>query len=260
MQNPYSALLKEAGKLLASGFWGTKEVVHKGSIDLVTDYDVAVEALLIEGFKNLLPHHAIISEEDGSLAHHNAENKIIIDPIDGTTNFVHGLPHVAISIGIYREGILDEGIVYNPLLEECFYAKRGEGAWCNGTRLEVTTTRELKHALIATGFPYSIDSNQADYLWVMQTLGEMVQKTQGVRRLGAAALDLAYVAAGRFDGFYEKGLKPWDVAAGMLLVIEAGGQISEESGAPYCPFRSDVVIASNGGIHRSFCEVITPLR
>ena len=162
--NKLKKIVFSAGEIIKDGFWATKEIKHKGSIDLVTEYDVKVENFLIENLEKLLPNYEIIAEESSNTKRDNP-NKIIIDPIDGTTNFVHKIPFVAISIGIYKDNSPFIGIVYNPILNEFFYAKVGDGAYLNEKSLNVTQTKDLKESLITTGFPYTIDKNEFDHKW-----------------------------------------------------------------------------------------------
>ena len=237
----------EAGKLFEEGFHATKQVRHKGVVDLVTQYDVAVEEYLKEHIGRLLPDFTIIGEESGS-EEARAEKAVYIDPIDGTTNFIHKIPVCAISVGLWVEGI-----VYNPVLEELFTASFGEGAFLNGRRIAVSKTADLQQSLLATGFPYTKVEMGRDYRWVIETMASLLPGTQDLRRLGSASVDLCYVANGIFDGFYECNLKPWDVAAGILLVEEAGGRISNHRGEPY-RFGDPIIVATNGANHDRLLE------
>lgn len=240
-------IARNAGEIVKEGFYGSKNVTNKGSKDLVTEYDVRVEEFIIEQVRLAFKGYGIVAEES-ALSSDNP-NKIIIDPIDGTTNFVHGIPNVAISIGLFENGVPTAGIVYNPIQDELYHAKRGEGAYCNGERIAVTNETRLKHSLIATGFPYTIDKSKEDFAWNMGKVSALLPDVQDIRRLGAASLDMCYVARGSFEGYYEMNLKPWDVAAGMVIVQEAGGVISEQNGLPYDPFDHRIVVVSNGKIH-----------
>lgn len=240
-------IAKEAGEILTEGFYGSKKVTNKGSKDLVTEYDVRVEDFIIGRIKESFPGYGIVAEES-ALASDNPD-KIIIDPIDGTTNFVHKIPNVAISIGLFKENRPSAGVVYNPIQEELYHAVRGEGAYCNGEPIGVTTETRFKHALIATGFPYTIDKSREDFEWNMQKIATVLPDVQDIRRQGAASLDLCYVARGSFEGYYEMNLKPWDVAAGMVIVSEAGGRISDQNGKAYDPFKNRIIVVTNGKIH-----------
>ena len=220
----------------------------------MTEYDVRVENFIIEKISIHFPDYGIVAEES-QLSSDNPD-KIIIDPIDGTTNFVHRIPNVAISIGIFRDIRPYAGIVYNPIQDELYHAVKGEGAYCNGERLTVTDENRFKHALIATGFPYTIDKSRDDFEWNMRKVGNILPDVQDIRRLGSASLDLCYVARGSFEGYYEMNLKPWDVAAGMVIVEEAGGMISDQNGNPYDPFTNRIIVASNGKIHGKLTEYL----
>ena len=247
-------IAKKAGEILKEGFYGNKNVTNKGSKDLVTEFDVKVENFIIERVSKQFPGYGIVAEESQLIS--GNPDKIIIDPIDGTTNFVHGIPNVAISIGIFKAGRPYAGIVYNPIQNELYHAVKGAGAFCNGERLSVTEESRFKHALIATGFPYTIDKSREDFEWNMQKVGNILPEVQDIRRLGAASLDLCYVARGSFEGYYEMNLKPWDVAAGMVIVEEAGGVISDQNGNPYDPFANRIIVVSNGKIQSRLIEYL----
>ncbi len=251
MENLIKIVL-EVGQLFQEGFHATKEIRYKGRVDLVTQYDVAVENLLKEKISALLPDYTIIGEESAS-EHQRATKAIYIDPIDGTTNFVHKIPFCAISIGVWIDGRAEMGIVYNPIMNELFYAKRGEGAFCNNQKISVTSTESLERSLLATGFPYTKVEKGRDFRWVIQTMENLLPYTQDIRRLGAASIDLCYVANGTFDAFYECNLKPWDVAAGLLIVEEAGGTVSNHKGEPY-RLGDPIIVATNGYNHTALLE------
>jgi myo-inositol-1(or 4)-monophosphatase len=240
-------IAQEAGAILKEGFYGTKNVTNKGSKDLVTEFDVKVENFIIEKIKAAFPAYGIVAEES-ALASDNPD-KIIIDPIDGTTNFVHGIPNVAISIGLFKDNIPTAGVVYNPIQNELYHAVKGEGAYRNGERIGVTDETRFKHALIATGFPYTIDKSKSDFEWNIKMVASILPDVQDIRRLGAASLDLCYVARGSFEGYYEMNLKPWDVAAGIVIVQEAGGVVTDQNGEQYDPLRDRIIVVSNGKIH-----------
>ncbi|MCU0586554.1 MAG: inositol monophosphatase [Syntrophobacteraceae bacterium] len=226
-QVAHSAIL-EAGKLIREriGRIGGNAVFSKGPSDFVTEVDRASEALIIEAIQGRYPHHHILAEES---AHGSLGEGItwVIDPLDGTTNFIHGFPFVAVSIGACEDGIPVLGLVLDPLREELFTARRGGGAWLNGHPIRARQHIQLKDALVATGFPFRSKWLIDPYLASFKGIFEQVS---GIRRAGAAALDLAYTAAGRVDGFWEPGLAPWDMAAGAVLVTEAGGQVCEFRG------------------------------
>ncbi|UFS62561.1 inositol monophosphatase [Sulfurimonas sp. HSL-3221] len=242
------AIAQEAGSLFLEGYHAPKEVRYKSDIDLVTQYDVAVEELLKARLAEAFPDHTLVGEESSATITY-PEKAIYIDPIDGTTNFVHGIPFCAISIGIWEDQQPVAGCVYNPVLEELFYAEKGKGATLNGEPIRVDAEADsLPRALIATGFPYTKIEQGGDYEWVLRTMRSMLPFTRDIRRLGSAALDLCYTAKGTFAGFYEINLKPWDVAAGILIVLEAGGAVSREDGEPYTLERR-IIVATNGKIH-----------
>ena len=247
------AIVQQAGTLFLEGYHAHKEVSYKSEIDLVTQYDVAVEALLKKLLGEAFPGHTLIGEEssDGRTF---PDKAIYIDPIDGTTNFVHGIPFCAISVGVWEAQEPVAGCVYNPVLEELFYAEKGKGATLNGEPIRVDTAAEtLPRSLIATGFPYTKIEQGDDYEWVLRTMRSMLPRTRDIRRLGSAAIDLCYVAKGTFAGFYEINLKPWDVAAGILMVQEAGGKVSREDGGPYT-LDHRIIVASNGIVHGALVE------
>lgn len=231
-------------------------VEFKGINDLVSYVDKQAEVQLVAGLKALLPGSAFITEEgtEGSLDWNELDPQTpywIIDPLDGTTNFVHGLPIFAISIGLLLNGKLILGCVHDPNRNECFYAWEHGGAWCNDQRIHVSPITELKGCLLATGFPYFNFKGLPKYL---NTIHDFMQKCHGLRRMGSAAIDLAYVASGRFEGFFEYNLNPWDVAGGMVLVREAGGVVSDFSGADNALFGREIVAA--GPAHGEILEVI----
>jgi myo-inositol-1(or 4)-monophosphatase len=203
------------------------KVETKGRNDFVSEADRQAEAVIVDTILNHYPDHAILAEEGG--ARGESDHLWIIDPLDGTTNFLHGFPVFCVSVGLQIRGRLEHGVIYDPLRQEMFTASRGEGAQLDGRRIRVTNRRDLADALIGTGFPYRRGSAGLDPY--MALLKDVIRNAAGVRRPGAAALDLAYVAAGRLDGFWETGLKPWDLAAGALLIREAGGIISGLDGS-----------------------------
>lgn len=244
----------EAGKLFEEGFHAAKEVRHKGVVDLVTQYDVAVEELLKKHLAEVMPEFTLIGEESGD-EQMRAGKAIYIDPIDGTTNFIHKIPVCAISVGVWVDGVPAAGIVYNPILNELFAAEAGVGAFHNGRPIRVSETVELQQSLLSTGFPYTKVEMGRDFRWVIETMKSLLPFTQDIRRLGAASVDLCYVANGIFDGFYECNLKPWDVAAGILLVTEAGGRISNHRGEPY-RLGDPIIVATNGKNHDALLEKI----
>jgi myo-inositol-1(or 4)-monophosphatase len=228
------------------------EVSHKGEVNLVTEVDLAAEELIVSRVWSAFPGHAILAEENHS-ATKSGSHTWIIDPLDGTTNYAHGFPVFAVSIGLEIDGDLACGAVYNPVLDEMFTARRGRGASCNGQPIRVSSTGRLDASLLATGFPYDIRTSEDNNL---DNFREFALRAQAVRRAGAAALDFCYVAAGRLDGFWEPKLSPWDCAAGYLLVREAGGKVTNYRGEEGSIYEREC-IASNGLIHE---ELLTVLR
>lgn len=242
----------QAGDIVRAKAPLPKDIRKKGRIDLVTETDLAVEALLKQTLGALVPEASFLAEEShGSLE--PGPLTWIVDPLDGTTNFAHGVPFVAISVALWQGGSVALGVVDLPLLSETFTAVRGAGAFLNGEPIHVSEASRLEESLVATGFPYAIHEHLD---MILRHLRLMLLKTQGVRRPGAAALDLAFVACGRYDGFYELALKPWDTAAGMLLVQEAGGRVSEYDAARPYGFGSGCILATNGRIHEEMSGVL----
>lgn len=235
-----------AGRVLRDLYGKPHQVRHKGVVDLVTEADVAAEEAALGILKQHPGEIGIIAEESQAAYSGPPQGRVwIIDPLDGTTNFAHGFPVFAVSIA-YAEGEVSKvGVVYAPMQDELFCAVQGCGAWLNGRQIRVSSVASLGAALLATGFPYAIAEEAAP---VMAALGRLVTRCQGVRRPGAAAIDLAWLACGRSDGFWEINLKPWDTAAGILLVTEAGGRISTYAGNHWHPYLAEI-IASNGLIH-----------
>jgi myo-inositol-1(or 4)-monophosphatase len=246
---------RDAGRVLAKRFGRTLEISNKSELDLVTESDLASERLIIDRIKTHYPRHAILAEESGASEPADREKQSdwrwIIDPLDGTTNYAHGYPCFCVSIGLENKGRRELGVVYDPIRDEIFTAERGQGAALNGRRIHVSPTPNLASALLCTGFPYDVRERSE----FARHFANFIMAAQGVRRDGAAALDLAYVAAGRFDGFWEEGLKPWDVAAGALIIEEAGGRVSNYSGEPIDIY-SPPIMASNGLVHEEMMRVL----
>jgi myo-inositol-1(or 4)-monophosphatase len=246
-------MARDAGRILLEKF-GTDIAIHKkGDINLVTDADLASEDLIVERIKSHFPKHAILAEESGHavVIDGASEWKWIIDPLDGTTNFAHGYPCFAVTIGLEHERELKIGVTYDPTRDEMFSAEKGHGSSLNNKPIRVSKTDELRDALLVTGFPYDFKSKP----FFSKHLNDFLYHARGVRRDGSAAIDMAYVACGRFDGFWEEGLNPWDMAAGVLLIEEAGGQVSgydEKKFSIYSP----PILASNGVIHAEMARVL----
>lgn len=242
----------DAGRILADRFGRALQIKHKGDIDLVTEADLASERLIIERIKNYYPRHNILAEESGaSVAEGASEWKWIVDPLDGTTNYAHTYPCFCVSIGLEHKGEIALGVIYDPMRDETFAAERGEGATLNGRRIRVSEVDDLNEAMLCTGFPYDV-RDHGDFA---RHFSNFIKHAQAVRRDGSAALDLASVACGRFDGFWEEGLRPWDVAAGVLLVEEAGGRVSHYDGAPFNIY-TPPIMASNGLVHEAMMHVL----
>jgi myo-inositol-1(or 4)-monophosphatase len=242
---------KDAGRLLRDRVGTRIDIDHKGSINLVTDVDLASEKLIREAISTYYPRHEILAEE-GGLSESGSEYRWIVDPLDGTTNYAHGYPIFCVSIALECRGEVVLGVVYDPMREELFAAELGAGAALNNRPIHVSRTTELIQGLLSTGFPYDIKTSRPTNLdhWA-----NFAMNAQALRRDGAAALDLCYVACGRFDGFWELALSPWDTAAGALIVTEAGGKITNFSGGPFSNYQMEVV-ASNGLIHDRMLEVL----
>ncbi|OKY25687.1 MULTISPECIES: inositol-1-monophosphatase [Thalassotalea] len=217
---------RSAGNIISRSFEQVDkiEIELKGTNDFVTNIDKMAEQAIIDTIQKSYPNHTIIGEESGATDGSDSDYQWIIDPLDGTTNFVKGIPHFAVSIALKVKGKLDQAVIFDPIRGELFTASRGKGAQLNGFRIRVKQNKELSGAILATGFPFKQKQHMPAYMNMFQAL---FVKTADMRRAGSAALDLAYVAAGRVDGFFELGLKPWDTAAGELLVIEAGGLITD---------------------------------
>jgi myo-inositol-1(or 4)-monophosphatase len=219
-------LARQAGEILRLGYEQEHQVDYKGAIDLVTEIDHQSEDFVLGEIQRLFPGHQIVSEEIG-LVPGRAGAQWFVDPLDGTVNYAHGIPFFSVSIAYAHEGVITLGVVYDPMRDELFSAERGQGASLNGRRLQVSQVTELLRSLLVTGFPYDAWSNPRNNL---ENYGRFARLSQGVRRLGSAALDLSYVAAGRLEGYWELSIKPWDVAAGGLIASEAGATVTNLAG------------------------------
>lgn len=241
-----------AGRIVRERFGRRDATIDRKSsgIDLVTDVDRASERAILEIVGRAFPGHAIVAEESG--AQGTSAERWLVDPLDGTTNFAHGYPQVSVSLAYQREGRTELGLVLDPLRNETFLARRGGGATLDGHPIRVSAAARLDDALLATGFPYDRRRHADFYLAFFKAF---MMRTQGMRRAGSAALDLCFVASGRVDGFWEWSLEAWDVAAGALIVEEAGGRVSDFRGRPFDPFARQV-LATNGALHEAVREVI----
>jgi myo-inositol-1(or 4)-monophosphatase len=242
---------RASARILREGFGRAQNISHKGLVDLVTEQDKRSEAAIMRTIRAAFPEHAILAEESGASSQTSA-HRWIVDPLDGTTNYAHGYPVFCVSIAYEREGELEVGVVHDPLSRDLFAARRGQGATLNGRPIAVSHTSTLIESLLETGFPYDRERLPT----AVAQLSHLVFKSQGMRRSGAAALALAWVAAGRLDGFWEAVLQPWDCAAGILLIREAGGVVTRIDGSPHFLGSPDVA-ASNGRIH---AELVGELR
>ena len=243
-----------AGDIQLAGLGRNVRVDKKGAIDLVTEIDLEIERDFRKLVAERFPDHAVLGEEFGSSGDRDGAPPFcwVFDPVDGTTNYAHGLPIFCSSLALEIDGAIAVGAIYDPTRRELFTAERGQGAWLNGQPLTVSSTSTLIDSLLVTGFHYGI---QRDPEELVSLFREFITRSRAVRRLGSAALDLCYVAAGRFDGYWESKIQPWDVAAGALIVEEAGGSVSTISGAPFRS-RAGSVLASNGRIHHLMLETI----
>ncbi len=245
--------VRRAGEIQRQASRGTFEIRKKGTIDLVTEVDVAVERMIRALIAERYPDHDVLGEELGGPGEGERSRYCwICDPLDGTTNFAHGLPLYCSTIALEVDGELRVGAVYDPTRDELFTAIRGGGAFLNGERIRVSTAATLIDSLLVTGFPYSVQEKLDEMIGLF---GRFLSKARAVRRLGSAALDMCYVAAGRLDGFWEEGLNAWDIAGGVLIVQEAGGRITSLDGGPFV-LRSGRIIASNGLLHDEMRAVI----
>jgi myo-inositol-1(or 4)-monophosphatase len=249
--NELEQLARQAGEIVRLGFnprpgsGNHLQIEHKGEIDLVTEIDHRSEAFIIQEIRQRYPQDVVLAEESGQ----TGESDCCIwyvDPLDGTVNFAHGVPLFAVSIAYQRNGSLELGVIYDPIQDECFSAERSKGAWLNGKPIHASNTKNVIDSLLVTGFPYDIRTNPENNLDHYARLSKL---TQGVRRLGTAALDLSYVAAGRFDGFWEISISPWDIAAGGLIAREAGAVVTDATGNPDFLKKGNSILAANPYLH-----------
>jgi len=252
--NVMVAAARKAGRPLIRDFNELEnlQISMKGPADFVTSADKRTEKILIEELSKARPGYGFLGEEGGALTGADKTHRFIIDPIDGTTNFMHGIPHFAISIGLEREGQLVSGVVYNPVTDDLYTAEKGHGAYLNNKRLRVAARKELAPAVIATGLPFMGKEGHAR---ASAEMAEVMNVTAGIRRFGSASLDLAYVAAGRFDGFWERSLQAWDIAAGIVLLREAGGMVSDLHGGTEMLTQGSV-LASNEHLHPQLLKLL----
>jgi myo-inositol-1(or 4)-monophosphatase len=246
-------LARQAGELLRLGYEHEHQVDYKDVIDLVTEVDHQSEAFLLGEILRLFPGHQIVSEEIGLVPGREVD-QWYVDPLDGTVNYAHGIPFFTVSIAFARNGVVTLGVVYDPMRDELFAAELGQGAWCNGRRLQVSRVTEFQRSLLVTGFPYDAWSTPQNNL---EYFGRFTRMTQGVRRLGSAALDLCYVAAGRFDGYWELSLNPWDMAAGGLIAAEAGALVTNLDGRSEYLTPPCSLLAAPSGLHAKMLEILS---
>ena len=243
------------GEVLRERYGKAKTIEFKGEIDLVTEVDRKSEKLIVDFLSAQFPQHSILAEE-GTNTTRQSEYRWVIDPLDGTSNYAHDYPFFCVSLGLEKRGEVIAGVVYHPIFEELFVAEKGGGAFLNKKKLQVSQVNRLRQALVSTGFPYDVLEDPEEAL---EYFARFIDAAQAVRRDGSAALDLCYLAMGRFDGFWELRLKPWDTAAGSLIVKEAGGKITNFLGEEYSIYDHHV-IASNGWLHNEMLNVVRELR
>ena len=251
LQEVAEAVARKAGAILMRHFGNLTEIRKKGAIDLVTEADLASEACVVACIRKAFPDHAILAEESGR---HDADSPFcwVIDPLDGTTNFAHGLPVFGVSIGLLVEGIPTVGVVFNPAMDALYSAEIGKIATKTGVPISVTKTSEIEDSLLVTGFPYDLRDH---FERLTKRFDAALFRARAVRRLGAAAIDLCLVAEGVFDGFFEEHLKPWDTAAGMVILQAAGGTVTRYDGTPHAPGDA-TILATNGRIHDSLKTIL----
>lgn len=244
---------KNAGQILRDGFGKEHDVHYKSEIDIVTEIDKKSEDYLIGEIRKYFPTHTIIGEESGKINGSESDGFWFIDPLDGTSNYAHGLPIFSVSIGYQYAGEMQLGVVYDPMMDECFTAVRGQGAYLDGEVIKVSDTTEMIKAMLVTGFPYDVhnsENNNLDYF------ASFIKNAQAVRRLGSAAIDLCYVASGRLDGYWELSLQAWDAAAGVLILEEAGGISTKLDGTPFELKPPHAMVAANPTLHAKMMDIV----
>jgi myo-inositol-1(or 4)-monophosphatase len=254
MMNVAIESAKEAGKFLKQHLGKVREIREKAGQEknLVTEIDKQSEELIIRNIKDHYPQHDILAEESARETPRTSDYRWVIDPLDGTTNYTHGFPVFCVSIALEYRGEVIAGVIYDPNFDELFTAERGKGAFLNAKRMRVSGVKTLNKSLLVTGFPYNITENPNN---AVEHFVKFLMKAQAVRRMGSAAIDLAYVAAGRYEGFWEVALNPWDVAAGALLVTEAGGAVTDFGGKAFSIYKPEV-LASNGAVHEEMMRLL----
>ncbi|MBC8339315.1 MAG: inositol monophosphatase [Rhodospirillales bacterium] len=252
--NVMTAAAQKAARGLVRDFGEIEnlQVSKKGTADFVSTADKKAEKTLVYELSKARPKYGFLLEEGGEIEGPDTSNRWIIDPLDGTTNFLHGLPHFAISIALERDGDPFAGVIYEPISDQMFTAERGQGAFLNHRRIRVSARKDLNESLFATGIPFA---GRGKHDLFLHQLKDVMAKTSGVRRFGSAALDLAYVAAGRYDGFWESGLHPWDIAAGIVLVREAGGYVTDFEGKDTM-MKNGEIIAANDSLHGTLSKIL----
>jgi len=256
--NVMARAAERAGRALIRDFGEVEQlqVSRKGPADFVSAADHKAEKIVREELQRARPEYSFLMEESGRIEGSDTDNVWIVDPLDGTTNFLHGLPHFCVSIGLARNNDVIAGVIYDPLKDELFWAEKNLGAYLNNQRLRVSARRQLAEALLATGIPFKIHADGPANEKFIAQLDTVMGRLAGVRRYGSAALDLAYVAAGRYEGYWENGLNPWDVAAGVLIVREAGGFVTEIGGKRYELGAPDI-LAANDGLHEPLVRLFS---
>ena len=241
---------RKAGEVLRTGFGAEHAITYKGEVDIVTEVDAEAERVIREELLGAFPTYGMLAEEGGELAGEE-DARWIVDPLDGTTNYAHGLPIFCVSIALERSGEVVLGVIHDPMGEETFVGERGQGATLNDQPIEVSDTEELIRALIATGFPY----DRTEMPEALELFGRLAESTRGMRRLGSTALDLCYVASGRLDAYYERGIWPWDLAAGSVILEEAGGKLTNYRG-DLLDLDGREIVASNGHLHPAMTRLM----